>query len=674
MAAAVLATDALPDALRAAGRGKAEGNPFYVEELVKSLEESGALRRVEDAYALTRPLREIAIPDTIQDVIAARIDRLAEAPKRTLQLAAVIGREFTRRLVDRLAEIRERTDGLLRELTALELIHERRLFPSWPTCSSTRSPRTWPTPRCWCSGAASSTGSSASPSRSSTPTGCPSTTRCSPITSRGPRTGSARSTYLLKAAEKATQAFGLRQALELYGEALAASRRLGDRVPATTLDGHPPRARRPRSSASGDFVRSREAAETLVALARRVEDRPAEANALVQLRRPRLQWLEDFPAALRARAGRDRDRGDDGRSGPLGGGLYVRGYVHARQRPARRAEADVTARSQIGRARRRSLGQALALHMLRDPAKLAGTSTGRAWSSAGEGIRLAREHRLVVPLLRCLWNSGAGPDTTRGVRRALAALLGGAGPRREDRRRCLHPALPQHARVAPHRVRRPRPGHRAVRAVVRGDRAVLARRPRHRRRAPRLHPEQRGRRLDGPRRSRRRRRGSGGVAPHRPASAAVPLDDLALHDALLREPGPARARCRATPTRARRLAEQSLETGRADALAQVRGLGVADQGRERDRTTRLGRGGGRAATRARLRGGDRPAAPDLAEPRRARAPRRGAWPSRQRVGALSLRVGHHHGPARAGPGMPTLRAGLESSPLVREVEHLARPE
>ena len=50
----------------------------------------------------------------------------------------MIGREFTRRLVDRLAEIGERTDDLLRELTTLELIHERHLFPSWPTCSSTR--------------------------------------------------------------------------------------------------------------------------------------------------------------------------------------------------------------------------------------------------------------------------------------------------------------------------------------------------------------------------------------------------------------------------------------------------------------------------------------------------------------------------------------------------------
>jgi DNA-binding transcriptional LysR family regulator len=52
MVAAVLATDALPDALRGLVSGKAEGNPFYVEELVKSLEEGGALRRVGTRYEL----------------------------------------------------------------------------------------------------------------------------------------------------------------------------------------------------------------------------------------------------------------------------------------------------------------------------------------------------------------------------------------------------------------------------------------------------------------------------------------------------------------------------------------------------------------------------------------------------------------------------------------------
>jgi predicted ATPase len=56
------------------------------------------------------------VPDTIQDVLMARIDHLEEEPREALQLAAVIGREFTQRLLDRIAEIRHGTTAALREL------------------------------------------------------------------------------------------------------------------------------------------------------------------------------------------------------------------------------------------------------------------------------------------------------------------------------------------------------------------------------------------------------------------------------------------------------------------------------------------------------------------------------------------------------------------------------
>jgi class 3 adenylate cyclase/tetratricopeptide (TPR) repeat protein len=129
MAQALLATESLPAALQTLIAQRAEGNPFFVEELVKALQDIGAIRQTGDQAALTRPWHEVVIPATIQDVIMARIDRLAEAPKRTLQLASVIGREFTRRLLDRLAEIRAQTETYLQELKALELIYERSLFP-----------------------------------------------------------------------------------------------------------------------------------------------------------------------------------------------------------------------------------------------------------------------------------------------------------------------------------------------------------------------------------------------------------------------------------------------------------------------------------------------------------------------------------------------------------------
>src|SRR5215471_13575399 len=129
MAQALLAAENLPTALQTLIAQRAEGNPFFVEEIVKALQDIGAISQTGDQATLTRPLHEVVIPATIQDVIMARIDRLAEAPKRTLQLASVIGREFTRRLLDRLAEIRAQTETYLQELKALELIYERSLFP-----------------------------------------------------------------------------------------------------------------------------------------------------------------------------------------------------------------------------------------------------------------------------------------------------------------------------------------------------------------------------------------------------------------------------------------------------------------------------------------------------------------------------------------------------------------
>jgi class 3 adenylate cyclase len=191
MAEAVLASADLPAELHALLRRKAEGNPFFVEEVIKALGETGSIRRQGEHWVLARPLDQIAVPDTIQDVLMSRIDRLEDEPRQALQLAAVIGREFTQRLLDRIAEIRAGTTTVLRRLQAIELIYERGSSPNSPTCSSTRSPRTWPTARCSRSAAASCTGGSVRRSRSCTPTDSRSTTRCSPTTSRGPRTGPA---------------------------------------------------------------------------------------------------------------------------------------------------------------------------------------------------------------------------------------------------------------------------------------------------------------------------------------------------------------------------------------------------------------------------------------------------------------------------------------------------
>jgi class 3 adenylate cyclase/tetratricopeptide (TPR) repeat protein len=129
MAQSMLAIDRLPDELQELIFRKAEGNPFFVEEVVKALLETGALRSVGDRYVLERSLHEIDVPDTIQDVIMARIDRLDDASKRLLQFASVIGREFTRRLLDRIADAPSEIGASLDALKAGELIYETRAFP-----------------------------------------------------------------------------------------------------------------------------------------------------------------------------------------------------------------------------------------------------------------------------------------------------------------------------------------------------------------------------------------------------------------------------------------------------------------------------------------------------------------------------------------------------------------
>jgi predicted ATPase len=129
MARGVLQAGTLPEQLEQLILGKAEGNPFYIEEVSKSLLEEGVLRRTDDTYVLERPAKEILIPDTIQEVILSRIDRLERQAREALQLASVIGREFTVRLLQRISDTRAGLEDLLAELKSLELIYEKAFFP-----------------------------------------------------------------------------------------------------------------------------------------------------------------------------------------------------------------------------------------------------------------------------------------------------------------------------------------------------------------------------------------------------------------------------------------------------------------------------------------------------------------------------------------------------------------
>jgi class 3 adenylate cyclase/tetratricopeptide (TPR) repeat protein len=125
----VLGVQSLPAAVTALVCQKAEGNPFYLEEITRSFVDTGILARANGGYVLVRPVTPQDVPDTVQGVIMARIDRLADTRKRTIQTAAVIGREFAAHLLGRIADIQGRLEDSLAELRALEFIYEKTLFP-----------------------------------------------------------------------------------------------------------------------------------------------------------------------------------------------------------------------------------------------------------------------------------------------------------------------------------------------------------------------------------------------------------------------------------------------------------------------------------------------------------------------------------------------------------------
>ena len=98
---------------------KAAGNPFFVEEIVRDLAERGVVRGNRSAYESTAEAGEVSVPATLQATIAARIDRLDPAAKRTLSAAAVIGSRFSRDLLETLG-----IDPALQDLLSGEFIDQ----------------------------------------------------------------------------------------------------------------------------------------------------------------------------------------------------------------------------------------------------------------------------------------------------------------------------------------------------------------------------------------------------------------------------------------------------------------------------------------------------------------------------------------------------------------------
>ncbi len=118
----LLGKERLPDELKQTIVRQASGNPFYVEELLKSLIESNAIAQREGVWRVTNQQAPPHVPDTIRGVAMARIDALPLETRRALELAAVIGADFGAALVSAIARDPAQVAARLEELAAADFI------------------------------------------------------------------------------------------------------------------------------------------------------------------------------------------------------------------------------------------------------------------------------------------------------------------------------------------------------------------------------------------------------------------------------------------------------------------------------------------------------------------------------------------------------------------------
>jgi class 3 adenylate cyclase len=116
--------------LRALVLERAEGNPFFAEELVRGLAESGELSGDSGSYLCARPIEQLELPATVQSILAARIDRLDDEEKQLLQAAAVVGRHASEPILFAIAGLpREDLLAVLSKLADAGLLIQHSLYP-----------------------------------------------------------------------------------------------------------------------------------------------------------------------------------------------------------------------------------------------------------------------------------------------------------------------------------------------------------------------------------------------------------------------------------------------------------------------------------------------------------------------------------------------------------------
>ena len=125
----LLAIDNLPEGFKSKILEKSEGNPFFIEEVLRSLMDRDLVYREGAQWKARDEVASIGVPDTIQSVILARVDLLQAEAKYVLQCASVIGRMFKYRLLEQLAQQERNLEQYLSEFETRDLVYPEQIFP-----------------------------------------------------------------------------------------------------------------------------------------------------------------------------------------------------------------------------------------------------------------------------------------------------------------------------------------------------------------------------------------------------------------------------------------------------------------------------------------------------------------------------------------------------------------
>jgi transcriptional regulator with AAA-type ATPase domain/tetratricopeptide (TPR) repeat protein len=278
---------------------KTEGNPFFIEEVLRSLQERRLIERRGDEIGLARPIGRLDVPDTVRDVLLGRLERLDPVSRDVLRVAAVIGREFPRRVLERVISVTQ--PGLeerLRSLRSAELIHNARVWPevvyvfkhalTHEVAYQAQSEAERRLEHARIGEAVEQVYAD----RVSEHLGV-----LAHHFTQAQRWDKSLE-YLLAAAQQAERTFASREALALYEEALKAAERLDGGVgdPQTLIRIHKAKAR--LYALTSDFEQSVAEGERILPLARLIGDRAAEADALATIAWAST-WARNIDGALR---------------------------------------------------------------------------------------------------------------------------------------------------------------------------------------------------------------------------------------------------------------------------------------------------------------------------------------------------------------------------------------